>query len=118
MENKLEQKSIVWDLVWTFLTLGLWSIYLQWRQIRDLNILYNDDSKYSFIWMVLLTILTLGLYFIYHEYRMCVDINLKLKGNPERFEAFLLAFASLIGFWIIVDAYQQSLLNICANKQI
>ena len=107
----MKSHSVFWDIVLTLITFGLWNIYVQWRQISDLNEIYGEEDRYSFIWMIIFTILTAGLYFAYYEYKVTVDINRKLHGEPKKLFSFFLAILAFLGLWFFVDGYQQAALN-------
>lgn len=107
MPNK---KSILLDILLTFITFGLWNIWVQYRQMRDYNKMHMN-KEYSFIVWAIFCLLTFGLYHIYHEYKLTKDI-LILGGtkNPQEY-AIICAIATAFGLWFIVDSYQQAVLN-------
>lgn len=112
-----ERKSILFDIIVTFLTLGLWNLWVQYRQMRDYNKLHMRKD-YSFLVWFILTLITFGLYHAYHEYKMTRDI-LILRGNDRPHDyAIICAIATLMGLWFIVDSYQQAVLNEVVEKGI
>lgn len=107
----VSKSSILKDILLTFLTLGLWNLYVQIRQIADVNELLGDREVPSFAFVFLLSVITLGIYFCYHEYKLTRELH-KLNFNevytPTEVLVSLLTF---FGLWFIVDSYQQSLIN-------
>ena len=109
----VEKKSIIIDLIFVLITGGLWNLWMQYRQIRDYNILNEDTGKnYSFFKWLFFTIITLGLYHIYHEYKITRDIYiLSAEDGDVELVALVAGVISATGLWIFVDLYQQELLN-------
>jgi hypothetical protein len=103
------KSDIFLDILFTILSCGLFNIWIQYRQIKALNILLSEE-KYSFPKWAIFSILTCGIYHIYHEWRMSRDLA-KICGKDESLEGYVAIFVSIIGFSIIVDAIQQSRIN-------
>lgn len=112
-----EKKSIIFDIILTFLTLGMWNLWVQYRQMRDYNKRYMRKNYSFFIWLIL-TLITFGLYHAYHEYKLTRDL-LIMRGNDRPGDyAIVCAIATLMGLWFIVDSYQQAILNEIADKGV
>ena len=111
MVSDIKYKSIFWDIFWTVLTVGLFNIWVQVRQILDTNELLGKPV-YSMWKLLLLTLITLGFYFVWHEYKMTRDLYLKVHGVPGKDVAFWCGVAAFFGLWFVVDSYQQSLINL------
>jgi len=116
--KNIEKKSILWDIVWTILTLGLFNIWVQIRQIVDSNEIIGRQ-EFSFFKLALLTIITIGFYFVWHEYKMTKILMNKVYPNePGSIEGTSLLCAALafFGLWFLVDSYQQHLINKIIDK--
>lgn len=116
MPFKNESKSIFLDILLTIITFGLFNLWVQYRQISDVNNLKGQKSM-SFFLMVILTIITFGLYFIWHEFKMTRELH-RLRFGIEKPEVEILcAIATFFGLWFVVDSYQQLLLNEIAEGE-
>jgi hypothetical protein len=115
MKKDVLERSIVWDIVWTVLTFGLFNLWVQIRQIMDVNDILGRE-EFSMWKVFLLTILTLGLYFCYYEYQMTKQLQLAVNGSYSKEVCWLTAIASFLGLWFVVDGYQQSLINLYAKR--
>ena len=104
-------RSIVLDIVLTFLTCGLWNLLVQAKQIAAVNALLGE-RKYNFFSWLLLSLITCFLYHIYHEYRMSKDLA-ALAGNPYSNMPVLHILLCCVGLSLIVDIIQQSEINEC-----
>ena len=102
-------RNIALDLVLTLITFGLFSLRVNYCQMRTLNHMLKEE-KYSFLIWILLTMITFGLYHIYHEYRKSMDIS-KILNEPHSNEPILSVILTIFGFWIVADAIQQSRIN-------
>lgn len=97
------------DLVLTLLTVGLFNIYVQYRQMKAVNVLVKEQ-RYSFLRWAFFTLITFGLYHVYHEYRMSQDLATRgYRGGLS--EPWLAVLLTLTGFHIVLDAIQQSQIN-------
>lgn len=102
-------RSIAWDLVWTFLTCGLYNIHVQSEQIKATNAMLNQE-KYAFWPWAIFTLITCGIYHVYHEYRMTLDLQaVSQKENPT--EAIVCAALAGFGLHIFTDCIQQTYIN-------
>jgi hypothetical protein len=107
----MKRHNIWLDLLFTILTIGLFNVYIQIRQILDCNEVFEHE-RYSFTKMLIFSVLTIGIYFVYHEYKMTWDLQQKVQGEmANKGTAFLMGFLTFLGAWPIADMYQQSLLN-------
>lgn len=102
--------SIFLDILLTLLTFGLFNFWIQIRQIVDTNEVIGE-YKFSVFKMIAFSILTLGLYFAYHEFKMTRELHLQKEGVENPTIEFITLVLAFLGFWFIVDSYQQSLLN-------
>lgn len=108
MDTKIN--SIKKDLFFTVLTLGFYNIYVQIRQILDVNDLIGEN-KFSFTKMIMLSIFTLGLYFCWHQYSLTLVLQKKLYDDEDWFKPLWTIPLCILGPWIIVDCYQQYMIN-------
>ena len=104
-------ESILKDFFLTILTLGFWNLYVQFRQIEDINEIYSK-KKYSLSKTVLYSVFTFGLYFCYHEYTLTLDIQEKTYGVRRKLTSLWVLIATFLGIWPAVDSYQQAMLNV------
>lgn len=102
-------RPIVWDLIWAFLTFGLYNIYVQKKQMLALNDMLKQE-KYSFWAWLGLSLLTLGIYHVYHEYRMGSDIAFCNKETNPNLPIVCLGL-SIFGLTLVADAIQQFHIN-------
>ncbi len=107
----IERKSILFDILLTIITGGLWNLWVQYRQIRDSNAILPPEKQKSFILLLLFSVLTFGLYFVWHEFKLTKDLHIKVYGSDRLEIEILCGIASFFGLWFIVDSYQQSLMN-------
>ena len=109
MEN-LKKHNILLDILLTLVTFGLYNLWVQLRQIWDVNEILGED-RFSFFWMLVFSLLTLGFYFAYHEYRLTKLMQNKVEGHSTVWICWFSAISAILGFWFITDSYQQSLIN-------
>lgn len=106
-----ERCSLLWDVILTIATFGLWNLYIQYRQIHFVNKIRINDGLPSVVFVIIFSIFTFGLYFIYHEYKMTKKIHEILGHRDQVAVEILAAVITFFGFWFIVDLYQQYLIN-------
>jgi hypothetical protein len=112
----IKSQSIFRDILFTILSLGLWNFYIQMRQIWDVNEMIGRNEIASFTKVVILTVLTFGLYFSYHEYLMTKKLHIMVYGVEKTEIEILFGVITFLGIWVVVDAYQQDLLNQLVEK--
>jgi hypothetical protein len=96
------------DLVLAILTMGIYSIWVQHKQIEAMNAILGRTA-YNFWRWLLLSIITLMLYMIYHEWSKSVDLALANKRVRVSGTASLILTA--LGLWFIANAMQQREIN-------
>lgn len=101
--------SIVLDLVLTFVTCGVYHLFIQNRKIKALNSILSE-KKYSFLRWALFALLTCGIYHIYHQYVISADLETAL-GRQGSSDPLLLSIITAIGLGIAADAIFQHKLN-------
>lgn len=102
-------RNIVIDIILTIITLGLWNLWVQHRQMVAVNEMIQKQ-RYSFLPWFLFTLITCGLYHIYHEWRMSQDISELLGAKAVNLPLITLVL-SLFALPIVADAIQQSFIN-------
>jgi hypothetical protein len=112
----VERKNIFLDILLTLITFGAWNLWVQVRQMLDVNEVLGRD-EFSVVKTLIFSLLTFGLYFCYHEYKMTKDLQEKVYGQVDDTVALLSAIATFFALWFIVDSYQQSLLNLYVEKR-
>lgn len=108
-QNPEYVKDIVMDLILTIITLGLFNLFVQYRQCEAVNNMIGEQ-KYSFIKWLLLSFITCGLYHIYHEYIKSEDIARAVGRDPGQ-DGLINLLLSIFGLSIVADAIQQSHIN-------
>lgn len=122
----LEQfkSDIAKDVVFTILTLGIYGIYWQYRQMKFVNTL-SGEKKFSFARWLVFSIITCWIYHIYHEYVMGREIVfLQEKFGLAKSDDLptisivlcILAYWFFIAVGIITDSIQQKEINTMIDK--
>lgn len=102
-------RNIALDLVLTILTLGIFNLWVQHRQMRALNY-FLQSEKYSFWMWFALCFVTCGLYHFYHEYRKSADLA-ELQGQSGSLEPIAGLLLTAVGLMWVADALQQAQIN-------
>lgn len=100
-------------LILTLLTLGLFNLYWNYRQMRICNDLLQRREFRFWVWM-LLTILTCGIYHIFYQYKMgtaIVEIGREMNIDVIDKLPLLSVIITILGFSIVVDCIHQHELN-------
>ena len=106
----IEPKNLIIDILLTLLTGGLWNLWVQYRQMKNVNTILKRDS-FSPFWTLVFSLLTFGIYFFYHEYKLTDEIYTLTYGVRNKDLAMLCGIGSALGMWFIVDCFQQHMLN-------
>jgi hypothetical protein len=109
--SQLKTNSVIRDIVLTVITFGFWNLYVQFRQIEDVNEILRQPKLPSLLKVVLLPVLTLGLYFCFYEYKLTKILHQLNYQKTYTFNSVACGIMTLFGLWFIVDSYQQSLIN-------
>ncbi|MYE89539.1 DUF4234 domain-containing protein [Candidatus Poribacteria bacterium] len=67
-------RNIVFGIIFSLLTCGLYSLYWQYKQMETLNGWLGRTDYRFWLWFFL-SILTCGIFALYYEYKMAVGIN-------------------------------------------
>lgn len=110
----MKKHSIIIDLLLILFSFGIWNLWMQYRQIRDINKISN--KKFSFFLWLIFTILTFGIYHVYHEYKLTKTIAQELGSQNAFVLGIISALLSVTGLWILVDLFQQDMLNDLSEK--
>jgi hypothetical protein len=105
--------SIPLYLVLTVLTLGIFNLYWNYRQMESCNELL-DRREFSFAAWFLLCLVTCGLYHLYYQYKMGEAINQIQRFYELRVTKdlpILSLLAALIGFGVVADCIHQHEIN-------
>ena len=109
--SHLKTHSVIRDIILTLITFGLWNLYVQFRQIEDVNDILGEPKLPSLLKVLLLSLITLGLYFCYYEYKLTKILHQLNYKKTYTFNEVACGLMTFIGLWFIVDSYQQSLIN-------
>ena len=108
--NLVEFKSVLFDIILTIFTFGLFNLWVQIRQLHDINTIIGEN-KYSFTNVLIFCVLTFGIYFIYHEYKITKELHLLIYKERSHLVEFLMVPLTACGLLFVVDSYQQGLIN-------
>jgi len=105
--------SIALYLILTIVTLGLFNLYWNYRQMQACNELL-ERSEFSWLLWIFLCVVTFGLYHFYYQYKMGAVIN----EIQDRYDLpfteglpILSVVAAIIGFGVIADCIHQHEFN-------
>ena len=105
--------NIALNIVFTFLTCGLFNLYWNYRQMEACNDLL-DREEFSFGLWLLLVIVTCGIYHLFYQYKMGAAIN-EIQASYRLHVTDGLPALSLIsailGVGIVADCIHQYELN-------
>jgi len=110
--------SIAKYVVFSIITLGIFNIYWQYRQMSFVNRIAGEE-KFSFVKWLIFTIITCGIYHIYYEYVMGRELVMLQEkyGIPKSDDLTTISVVlSVIGLTIVVDAIQQREINMMVDK--
>lgn len=105
--------SIPKYLIFTILTIGIFNLYWNYRQMKACNDLL-DEKEFSFVLWILLSIITFGLYHIYYQFKMgrsIVEIQKQLKIRPFDVLPIISVLVTIVGLSIVVDCIHQNEIN-------
>jgi hypothetical protein len=111
IESELLPNSIFMDILLTFITLGIWNIWVQIRQVDAVNQLAKEKVFKPMLVIFLLSIFTFGLYFCYHEFKMTRTLHKLKNGKINTLIELCTGFIYIPYIWVITDSYQQSMIN-------
>jgi len=112
-EEGRHSANIALYLLLTIVTLGLFNLYWNYRQMRSCNELLGRD-EFSFVLWLLLVIVTCGLYHFYYQYRMGAALNeiQRLEELPVTEGLPVLSLvAAVLGVGVVADCIHQHELN-------
>lgn len=102
-------RNIAVDLIVTILTLYVFNLWVQHKQMLAVNAMLRQN-KYSFWTWALLSLITCGIYHIYHEFRKSEDIA-RATGRPTSNDGLVSLILTIVGLGLVSDAIQQSRIN-------
>ena len=95
----MSKRSIIWAVIWTFVTCGLYGVYWLVKVTSEIRDLLGDTHLVSGFVALIYTILTCGLYGFYWAYQMGNKVE-RLKGKSGATSWIYLAIF-FFGFGII-----------------
>ncbi len=110
--------SIAKYVILSIVTLGIFNIYWQYRQMSFVNKTASEE-KFSFVKWLIFTIITCGIYHIYYEYvmgRELVMLQEKYGISKSDDLTTISVVLSVIGLTIVVDAIQQREINMIVDR--
>ncbi len=110
--------SIAKYVIFSIITLGIFNIYWQYKQMMFVNSA-TAEEKFSFVKWLIFTIITCGIYHIYYEYvmgREIIFLQEKLGIIKSQDLPVISIVLSIIGLTIVTDAIQQREINMMVDK--
>ena len=113
IEAERARSNIAVDIILSLVTLGIYNLFWQARQMRVVNA-FLGEKRFSFWSWFFLSLVTCGLYHVYHEYVMGqtitqIQVKRGRESNPNLSMISLLL--SVMGLMIVTDAIQQHEIN-------
>jgi len=106
-------QSVAVGLLLTIITLGIYNLYWNWRQMRSCNELLERREFSWLVWLIL-CILTFGLYHLFYQYKMGAAINeiqYRLDFPVTEGLPVLSVVAAILGVGVVADCIHQHELN-------
>ena len=111
----MKKHDLVLDFILSIVTLLIYNLWMQVRQIHDINEALGVE-KYSVIKWFGLTVITLGLYHCFHEYFKTKDLVLKTGGENATRKGVISWILAFFALWLFANIYQQKMLNQLAKQ--
>ena len=105
----MSKRSIIWAVIWTFVTCGLYGVYWFVKVTSEIRDLLGDTHLVSGFVALIYTILTCGFYGFYWAYQMGNKVE-RLKGKHGSTGIIYLVIAFL-GLGIIDLILAQDAIN-------
>lgn len=105
--------SIPVYLLLTLLTLGLFDLYWNWRQMKACNEMLGR-REFSWILWLLLSLLTCGIYHLFYQYKMgaaIVELQVDMGAPVTDGLPILSVVAAVLGVGIVADCIHQHEIN-------
>lgn len=105
--------SIPIYLVATILTLGIFNLYWNWRQMQACNDMLRRE-EFAFVTWLLLSIITCGLYHLYYQYKMgSALVEIQRASDAAVFEELPVVslLAAIFGVGVVADCIHQHEIN-------
>ena len=106
-------QNIVVSIILSLLTLGIYLLYWQYKQMKTLNAWLGRTEYYFWRW-IFLSILTCGIYEVFEEYKMSLSINFvenKYNLQVHRNLPITAVLLTLFGLGFVTTAIQQHYIN-------
>ena len=106
-------RSIVFGIIFSLLTCGLYSLYWQYKQMATLNSWLGRTDYRFWLWFFL-SLLTCGIFALYYEYKMAKGINEVQANNGWNVSsdlAVICVLLTIFGVGIASLAIQQNEIN-------
>ncbi len=106
-------RSIVWGIVLSIVTLGIYNVYWNYCEMKTINGLLGRKELSFSLWAIM-SIITFGIFHLYYEYRMGLALQeVQVKyGHPKDANLPLVSLlVSFFGLTVVADAIQQNQIN-------
>ena len=115
----IPKRDIVKAIIFSIITLGIYSIYWFVKLTDESNVLSTDANQTSGITAFLLTLVTCGIYGFYWAYKRgeIIDNYMQSKGMQGSNNAVIYLVLSIVGLSIVTYVLLQSELNKAADGQ-
>jgi serine/threonine protein kinase len=111
--NELLKIDLIYAIIFTILTCGLYNLYWNYKQMETCNILLGRKDFSWAIWFFG-TLLSCGLYHIYYQFQMgaaIMEIQEKRKKNVFEYLSFISLIVTLFGGSVVIDIIHQLEIN-------
>ena len=105
--------NIVFDILFSLVTCGIYNLFWNARQFRALNAFLGEKRFHFWKWL-LLSIVTCGIYNIYNEYLVgvaIVDVQRHANRPVSANMPLLCVVVSIFALSVVADAIQQHEIN-------
>ncbi len=106
-------QNIAVSIILSLLTLGIYLLYWQYRQMKTLNAWLGRTEYYFWRW-IFLSFFTCGIYGVFEEYKMSQSINWvehKYNLQVHRHLPITAVLLTLFGLGFVTTAIQQHYIN-------
>ena len=106
----VKKRSIVFAVIFSFVTFGLYGLYWIYKVTNEMNtLLYKKDATGGLM-SVIFTLVTFGIYGFFWAYRLGENVD-NLKRNPGGNSGILYLLVYILGFGLVDLVLAQDAIN-------